>query len=78
MAYRVKALVDFSDVKAGECGGFVCRENNLSHEGNAWVCGNAGILDNAVVKGDAVICDNALVYDDADVSGNVKMRKLRP
>ncbi|MBR3577124.1 MAG: hypothetical protein IKL42_06970, partial [Clostridia bacterium] len=54
--YRIKALVDFSDVKAGEIGGYVCGEKNLSHEGDAWVCGDAFILDNAVVKDNAVVC----------------------
>ena len=41
--YRVEALVDFSWVKAGEKGGFIENEENLSHEGDAWVSGDAYI-----------------------------------
>ena len=45
--YRIKALIDFKSVKAGELGGWIEKEENLSHRGNAWVCGNAQVFDNA-------------------------------
>ena len=35
--HRIKALKDFGEVKAGDLGGFIEREENLSQEGNAWV-----------------------------------------
>lgn len=38
---RIKSLIDFSDVKKGELGGFIEKEENLSHGGDAWVSGNA-------------------------------------
>lgn len=41
--YRIKALRDFGDVTKGDLGGYIESENNLSHYGNAWVCGNAVI-----------------------------------
>lgn len=41
--YRIEALMDFSDVKAGDKGGFVQSENNLSQLCNAWVYGNAKV-----------------------------------
>ncbi len=34
--FRIKALRDFSNVKAGDLGGWVEKEGNLSQEGNAW------------------------------------------
>lgn len=34
--FRIKALVSFGDVSAGELGGFVEKEENLSNNGNAW------------------------------------------
>lgn len=52
--FRIKALVAFGDVSAGELGGFVEKEENLSNNGNAWVSGNArvyGDADYAVVTG---------------------------
>lgn len=39
--FRIKALVSFGNVKAGDLGGYVESEKNLSQSGNAWVCGNA-------------------------------------
>ena len=37
--FRIKALVEFGDVKAGELGGYVEKEGNVSQAGNAWVYG---------------------------------------
>lgn len=41
--FRVKALISFGDVKEGELGGYIAKEGNLSHSGNAWVYGNAEV-----------------------------------
>ena len=41
--FRIKALISFGNVKAGELGGYIEKEGNLSHEGNAWVSGDADI-----------------------------------
>ena len=57
--YRIKALRDFGDVKAGDLGGYVEKELNLTHEGNAWVSGDAHVYGDAWVSGDAhVSSDN--------------------
>ena len=64
--FRIKALVEFGDVEAGEFGGYVEKEENLSHDGNAWVYGNARVSGNAEVYGDAWVSGNARVYGDAD------------
>ena len=58
--FRIKALVEFGDVKAGELGGYVEKEGNVSQAGNARVYGNAWVSGNARVSGDA------RVYGDAD------------
>lgn len=62
--YRIKALESLGGVCAGDLGGWVEKEKNLSHGGNAWVSGNARVY------GDARVSDNARVYGDAWVSGN--------
>lgn len=33
--YRIKAMRDFGDVKTGDLGGYIEKEANLSHYGNA-------------------------------------------
>lgn len=68
--FRIKALIDFGDVKAGEVGGYVEKEGNVSQDGNAWVSGNTRVYGNAWVYGDARVYGNARVYGDARVSGN--------
>ena len=50
--FRIRALVEFGDVEAGELGGYVEKESNLGHDDNAWV------YDNARVYGDARVCGN--------------------
>ena len=65
--HRIKALKDFSDVKAGNLGGYVESENNLSQEGDCW------IYDDAMVYGDAKVYDNARVFDNAQVYGSARV-----
>ena len=69
--YRIKALMDFSDVKKGDLGGYVEKEANLSHCGDAWVYGNARVYGNAWVYGDARVYGDAQVYGDARVCGKM-------
>ena len=77
--FRIKALVSFDAVEAGELGGYVEKEENLSHEGNAWVYdnarvyGNAWVYDNAQVYGNAWVYGNARVYGNAWVYGNAQV-----
>ena len=79
---RIRALRDFGDVHAGDVGGYIECERNLSQDGDAWVyddarvCGDAWVSGNARVYGDArvygnaCVCDNARVSDNALVCGN--------
>lgn len=65
---RIRAVRNFGDVKAGDLGGFVQSEINLSHHGNARVC------DDAKVCGNAWVCGNAQVFGDARVCGDARIR----
>ena len=64
--FRIKALVAFGNVEKGELGGFIEKEDNLSHGGNAWVFGNARVSGDAWVSGDARVSGNAQVFGNAD------------
>ena len=33
--HRIRAVINFGDVKVGDLGGFIEREENLSHDGTA-------------------------------------------
>ena len=71
--YRIKALVQFGNVNAGDLGGWIEKEENLSQSGNAWVYGDARVSGNAWVYGDARVSGNAEVSGNARVSGNAEV-----
>lgn len=83
--YRIKALKDFADVKAGDIGGYVESPCNLSQKGNCWIYDDAMVYDfahiydaarvsdNAKVFGNAAVCDNAKVYGHAQLFNRVRV-----
>ena len=68
--HRIKAVVEFGLVKVGELGGWIEKEENLSHKGDAWVSGDAVVSENAEVRGNAVVRGDAWVRGNAEVRGN--------
>ena len=87
--FRIKAKMTFGNVKEGELGGYIEKESNLSHSGDAWVSGNARVGGDARVSGDAWVSGNtqvdgnawvdgdAWVSGDARVSGNARVKSLK-
>jgi hypothetical protein len=69
---RVRALRSFGSIEEGELGGFIEKEENLSHEENAWVYGDAW------VSGDARVYVDARVYGDARVEGDADWLLVGP
>ena len=63
--HRIRALNDFGGVRAGDLGGWIEKEDNLSQFGACWV------YENAKVYG------NALVYGNAQVEGHMHIQKTR-
>ena len=68
--YRIRALISFGIVTAGDEGGYIEKEDNLSSSGDAWVSGNAWVYGTAWVYGNAWVYGDAQVYGDARVYGN--------
>ena len=73
--HRIRALRDIPrhGVKAGDLGGLVEEENNLSQDGDAWISDDARVSGNACVFGYACVHDNARIYGYACVSGDAKI-----
>ncbi|HGJ5905464.1 MAG TPA: hypothetical protein ACHBYY_02515 [Arsenophonus nasoniae] len=71
--FRIRALSSFNDVHKGDLGGWIEEEENLRHEGNAWVYDNATVYDKAIIYDNAQISNNATVSNQASVSGNAKV-----
>lgn len=81
--YRIQALKDFGDVKAGDKGGWVKNGRNLSQFDNCWiydesmVYGNSHVMGNAKILNDSEICEfacvagNAIINQGSKISGNV-------
>ena len=61
--HRIRALVKIElgdiTVEAGDIGGWIEKEENLSQYDKSWVYGNARVCDNALVYGNARVCGDA-------------------
>lgn len=76
--HRIRALKEFelidgTIVHAGDLGGYVERESNLSQGGRSWILDNATVIEkgvvecNAIVKNNAAVLRKGFVGDDAIV-----------
>ena len=71
--HRIKAVAEFGIVKVGDLGGWIEKEENLSHEEKAWVYGDAKVWGNAEVYGNAEVCGDAWIYGNAKVYGDAEV-----
>ncbi len=76
--HRIRALKDFEDidgrtVHAGDLGGWIESEDNLSQPGKAWVADEARVYDDAKVLWDALVGGNAHVCGFANINGNARV-----
>jgi len=71
--HRLKALKDFAYARAGQLGGWIETEKNLSGPGDAWVTAEARVFGDAQVFGDALVFGDATVSGNACVSGNARV-----
>ena len=60
--HRIRAVAEFGLVKIGDLGGWIEKEENLSHEGKAWVCGDAEVCGDAKVWGNAEVFSASHVF----------------
>ena len=72
--HRIKALIDFSDIKKGDIGGYVEKEKNLSHEGNCWIYDDAKAMDNSAIYGNSRMYNNSRMYDNSEMYNNSKLK----
>ena len=68
--FQIRCTRKIKYAEVGDLGGYVEKESNLSHDGNAWVSGDACVFGNAWVYGDAKVYGNAWVSGDAKVEDN--------
>jgi len=70
--HRIRALRDFGDVRAGDIGGWVESEDNLSHEGNCWIHDEAKAYEDSRVAEDAKAYEHAEIKGYAELSGHAQ------
>jgi len=70
--FRIRALRDIPEqrVKAGDLGGYVESERNLSHTGAAWIGDRAVAMDRSRVEGDALARGDSVLSDYAVLTGS--------
>ena len=61
--YQIRALRDLPGVKAGDLGGFIETENNLSQDGECWVYPHSFIFGESRIAGNAKVAGFTKVYD---------------
>lgn len=73
--HRIRALRDIGeDVKAGDLGGYVEQEGNLSYEDSGcWIYDDAIAANGASVSRGAVLRDHAVACGDAKITGGAVM-----
>lgn len=71
--YRIEALRDFCQVKKGDLGGWIEKEDNLSQRGTCWVFDDAMVFQNAKVTDNAIVCDNVHIFGCAILENDVSV-----
>ena len=71
--YRVRALKNFRNVKAGDLGGWVSGKHNLSQEGECWIYDEAKCMDNARMYHNSAMYNNAVMCDFSEMHGCSEM-----
>ena len=77
---QIRAVRDFTlksgiKVTKGDLGGWIEKEENLSHTDSAWVYGDAKVFGDAQVCGDAKVYGDAMVYGNARIGGDASIEK---
>lgn len=73
--HRIRALRDIKNgpkliVRAGELGGWIEKESNLSHAGAAWVADEAKVRGESLITGSAYVGGEACISGEATIDGN--------
>lgn len=68
--YRIQALKDFGDVKAGDKGGWVESESSLSHYGNCWIYDDSIAYGSSRISEDAKVMNSSEICNFACIRGN--------
>lgn len=68
--YQIRALRSFGNVKAGDLGGYILCEENLSHEGSCWVNAGSDVMgmETRIFNGASIV--DSVIDGDCKIHGN--------
>lgn len=72
--YRIRALKNFGDVKAGDLGGYVSSQDNLGRSGTCWVHDDSVVAGTGKVMGNSQVRDHSFIYSGVHVRGDSVIR----
>ena len=70
LLHRIQAVANFGNVQAGDLGGWIESQVNLSQYGDCWIYDEAKVYGHAHVGGNARVSEDAHVYENARVHGD--------
>ena len=74
--HQIRALRDLHHeglgitINAGDLGGYIQSEDNLSHEGDCWISNGCVVGGNAKVKDDVLVMGNILLFGNMTLEGD--------
>lgn len=71
--HQIRAIRDFGNVEAGDTGGWIEKEENLSHDWDCWVYGNAVVCENAEATTTVKTFGNAFAYKITITDKHIKI-----
>ena len=71
--FRVRALISFGDVAAGDLGGYVQSEKSLDQDGDAWVYGDAQVYGDAIMQIGPIGSRSATLTATLSAGGSVQV-----
>jgi hypothetical protein len=76
---RIRALKDLPEhrVKAGDLGGWLQYDNNLSHTGQCWVADDSVVTGDSKIEGSSLICGNSIIDGKCYIRGYVNIENSR-
>ena len=79
--YQIRAVKSFTTsvgkhIHKGDFGGYIAREDNLSHDGKSWIDCNSFVGGQAHVLDDALVADHACIFNTAVIKDNAVVYKF--
>ena len=71
--HQIRAIRDFGNIEAGDIGGWIEKEENLSHDGDCWVYGDASVCGDAEVTTTVKTFGNAFIYKITVTDNHIKI-----